>query len=236
MIVPYTGSVVADAKSLIKHTEMLPAEKLGPVLKVKTLENALLEIPNCPNVGAADATKVVPPLPKMVMVAVFQLQKNVQASPADPLTIVTSPPRPVAVMVKVLLGSTKKYWSDRPVPVATVVDPDFLYEATTVSSKVVLANCTPLPAVLKTRLPVDKATLPDSVGVAESTVLPVPVLVVTPVPPLTTGKTPVIWLTLTMLDVAFNMASPYPKTNSMIDVNGGAWLNVTVLGVSVYVF
>ena len=39
-----------------------------------------------------------------------------------------------------------------------------------------------------TRLPVDRVTSPDSVGAADSTVLPVPVLVVTPVPPLRTGK------------------------------------------------
>ena len=46
----------------------------------------------------------------------------------------------------------------------------------------------PLPSVPMTRLPVDRVTSPDSVGVADSTVLPVPVLVVTPVPPLRTGS------------------------------------------------
>ena len=47
---------------------------------------------------------------------------------------------------------------------------------------------TPLAAVPWTKLPVDRVTLPDSVGAALSTTLPVPVLVVAPVPPLRTGK------------------------------------------------
>jgi len=46
----------------------------------------------------------------------------------------------------------------------------------------------PLPDVPMTRLPVDRLTSPDNVGAADSTVLPVPVLVVTPVPPLRTGS------------------------------------------------
>ena len=69
----------------------------------------------------------------------------------------------------------------------------------------------PLAAVLGIRLPVDRVTSPDSVGEADNTVLPVPVLVVTPVPPLTTGRTPVIWLALMTEFATFNMAIPSCK-------------------------
>ena len=75
----------------------------------------------------------------------------------------------------------------------------------------VAVKSTPLPAVPMTRLPVDSVTSPDSVGVADSTVLPVPVLVVTPVPPLTTGRTPVILLALITEFATFNMAIPSCK-------------------------
>jgi hypothetical protein len=61
------------------------------------------------------------------------------------------------------------------------------------------------------KLPALTVTLPVNVGAADRTVLPVPVLVVTPVPPLRTGKTPVIWLALMTEFATFNMVLPNRK-------------------------
>jgi hypothetical protein len=116
--------------------------------------------------------------------------------------------RPTLVAVAVTVGAVV-----HPVNVAVQVPSSYQFSNWLVipAAGVLAVKLTPLAAVPGIKLPVDKVTSPDNVGAADSTVLPVPVLVVTPVPPLTTGKTPVILLALITEFATFNMVLPNRK-------------------------